>query len=80
VLSLTRKILRPLYLSTLPGSIRTELLKEASRLLSSPPPDGSSSPGAGPAPLYLLTLLLAPDVKALKIELCCYYGCSHQVI
>ncbi|XP_059471519.1 uncharacterized protein LOC132194339 [Neocloeon triangulifer] len=78
VLSLAKKQLRPLYLATLPGSIRTDLLREASRLLSSPPPDGSSSPGAGPAPLYLLTLLLAPDVKSLRIELCCYYGCSHQ--
>ncbi|XP_065335943.1 uncharacterized protein LOC135936871 isoform X2 [Cloeon dipterum] len=78
VLSLTKKKLRPLFQNNLPGPIRTDLLRETSRILNSPPSDGSSSPGAGPAALYLLTLLLSPDVKSLRIELCCYYGCSHQ--
>jgi len=76
-LTLARRRFRPNLLSSLPGLIRSQLIEEVSKLLSAPAPDGSAG-GAGPAPLYLLSLLLAPDVHRLRIELCCYYGCSHQ--
>ena len=29
----------------------------------------------GKSVLHLLYLLLSPDVKRLKVTLCCYYGC-----
>ncbi|KAJ9599646.1 hypothetical protein L9F63_026504 [Diploptera punctata] len=76
-LTLARRRFRPNLLSSLPGLIRSQLIEEVSKLLSAPAPDGSAG-GAGPAPLYLLALLLAPDVHRLRVELCCYYGCSHQ--
>lgn len=76
-LTLARRRFRPNLLSSLPGLIRSQLIEEVSKLLSAPAPDGSAG-GAGPAPLYLLALLLAPDVHHLRVELCCYYGCSHQ--
>ena len=76
-LTLARRRFRPNLLSSLPGLIRSQLIEEVNKLLSAPAPDGSAG-GAGPAPLYLLALLLAPDVHRLRVELCCYYGCSHQ--
>lgn len=76
-LTLARRRFRPNLLLFLPGLIRSQLIEEVSKLLSAPAPDGSAG-GAGPAPLYLLALLLAPDVHQLRVELCCYYGCSHQ--
>jgi hypothetical protein len=79
VLALARRRLRPRFLTALPGSVRADLLERASRLLAAPAPDGGAAAGSGPAPLYLLALLLAPDVRHLRVELCCYYGCSHQV-
>lgn len=76
-LTLARRRFRPNLLLSLPGLIRSQLIEEVSKLLSAPAPDGSAG-GAGPAPLYLLALLLAPDIHQLRVELCCYYGCSHQ--
>lgn len=76
-LTLARRRFRPNLLLSLPGLIRSQLIEEVSKLLSAPAPDGSAG-GAGPASLYLLALLLAPDVHRLRVELCCYYGCSHQ--
>ncbi|XP_063231260.1 uncharacterized protein LOC134535857 [Bacillus rossius redtenbacheri] len=76
-LNLAKKKFRPLYFYSLPGAIRSQLIEQVSQRLSAPARDGSAA-GAGPAPLYLLALLLGPDVKRLRVELCCYYGCSHQ--
>ncbi|KAJ8873877.1 hypothetical protein PR048_024713 [Dryococelus australis] len=76
-LNLAKKKFRPLYFYSLPGPIRSQLIEEVSQKLSAPARDGSAA-GAGPAPLYLLALLLGTDVKKLRVELCCYYGCSHQ--
>lgn len=69
--------MRPVWISSLPGCVRTKLLEQGSSLLASPVPD-TGTMGAGPVPLYLLSLLLAPDIHKLRVELCCYYGCSHQ--
>lgn len=76
-LTLARRRFRPNLLLSLPGLIRSQLIEEVSKILSAPASDGIAE-GAGPAPLYLLALLLAPDVHQLRVELCCYYGCSHQ--
>ncbi|XP_066993864.2 uncharacterized protein [Anabrus simplex] len=75
-LTLARRKFRPRYIYSLPGIIRSRLIEEASHLLSAPTPDGSAI--GGPAPLYLMALLLAQDIHHLRVELCCYYGCSHQ--
>ncbi|XP_075222021.1 uncharacterized protein LOC142324854 [Lycorma delicatula] len=58
--------LRTAWISSLPGTVRTRLLQETTDIKD------------GPIPFYLMGLLLAPDVDRLRIELCCYYGCSHQ--
>lgn len=76
-LSVAQSRLRPLWLSSLPGCVRARLLEEGAALLATPVPD-TGAMGAGPVPLYLLSLLLAPDIHHLRVELCCYYGCSHQ--
>lgn len=77
VLSLTRNYLRPIWQSLVPSTVRAELLEETASLLNSQNSD-STGTVIGAAPLYLLALLLAQDVRKLRIELCCYYGCSHQ--
>lgn len=73
----TRNCVRPAWISSLPGAIRSKILHDATSLISSTFTE-TTSVGAGPIPLYLLALLLSPDIKHLKVDLCCYYGCSHQ--
>lgn len=77
VLNLTKNSLRPIWQSSIPASIRAQLLEETTSLLSLQSSDSAGST-TGAAPLYLLVLLLAKDIKKIRIELCCYYGCSHQ--
>jgi hypothetical protein len=77
VLNLTRNTLRPVWQSSIPACIRAQLLEETTSLLALQSSDNASST-TGAAPLYLLVLLLAKDIKKIRIELCCYYGCSHQ--
>lgn len=63
---LSTRQLRIGWISSLPGIVRTRLLQESADIKD------------GPIPFYLMGLLLAPDVDRLRVELCCYYGCSHQ--
>lgn len=77
VLNLTRNSLRPIWQSSIPACIRAQLLEETTSLLALQSSDNAGST-TGAAPLYLLVLLLAKDIKKIRIELCCYYGCSHQ--
>ncbi|XP_065222186.1 uncharacterized protein LOC135846820 [Planococcus citri] len=77
VLNLTKNTLRPIWQSTVPASIRAQLLEQTTSLLTLQSSDNAGST-TGAAPLYLLVLLLAKDIKKIRIELCCYYGCSHQ--
>lgn len=77
VLAYARKTIRPYYVNALPARIRSRVIEETSRMLYGPAADGSTLI-SGPAPLYLLALLLGQDIKQLKVNLCCYYGCSHQ--
>ncbi|XP_014611720.1 PREDICTED: uncharacterized protein LOC106790952 [Polistes canadensis] len=72
-----KQVIRPYYINALPASLRTQVIEETSKMLYGPSLDGSSLI-SGPAPLYLLALLLSHDIKQLKVNLCCYYGCSHQ--
>lgn len=77
ILNRTRNTLRPIWQSSLPACIRAQLLEETTSLLASQSSENAGST-TGAAPLYLLVLLLAEDIKKIRIELCCYYGCSHQ--
>ncbi|XP_011306680.1 uncharacterized protein [Fopius arisanus] len=77
VLSYAKQSIRPYYVNSLPSILRTRVIDETSRMLYGPAPDGSTLI-SGPAPLYLLALLLGHDIKHLRVNLCCYYGCSHQ--
>lgn len=77
ILNLTKNTLRPVWQSSIPACIRAQLLEETTALLSMQSSDSAGS-ATGAAPLYLLVLLLAKDIKNIRIELCCYYGCSHQ--
>ncbi|XP_066594039.1 uncharacterized protein [Prorops nasuta] len=77
VLVLAKQTIRPYYINALPACLRTRVIEETSKMLYGPSSDGSTLI-SGPAPLYLLALLLGHDIKELKVNLCCYYGCSHQ--
>lgn len=75
VLEYAKRVLRPYYVNSLPGTIRSRMIDETWNHLYY---DSINSAGLIQTPLYLLTILLGPDVKKLRIRLCCYYGCSHQ--
>ncbi|KAI4498526.1 hypothetical protein M0802_006461 [Mischocyttarus mexicanus] len=77
VLVRAKQDIRPYYINALPTSLRSQVIEETSKMLYGPSPDGTALI-SGPAPLYLLALLLGHDIKRLKVNLCCYYGCSHQ--
>ncbi|XP_076756707.1 uncharacterized protein LOC143426875 [Xylocopa sonorina] len=77
VLAYAKQTIRPYYINTLPACLRSQVIEETSKMLYGPASDGSTLI-SGPAPLYLLALLLGHDIKQLKVNLCCYYGCSHQ--
>lgn len=77
VLAYAKQTIRPYYANALTARLRSQVIEETSRMLYGPSSDGSTLI-SGPAPLYLLALLLGHDIKRLKVNLCCYYGCSHQ--
>ncbi|XP_011496459.1 PREDICTED: uncharacterized protein LOC105361067 [Ceratosolen solmsi marchali] len=77
VLAYAKQTIRPYYANSLTARLRSQVIEETSRMLYGPSTDGSNLI-SGPAPLYLLALLLGHDIKKLKVNLCCYYGCSHQ--
>ncbi|XP_012256798.1 uncharacterized protein LOC105686491 isoform X2 [Athalia rosae] len=77
VLAYAKQNIRPYYINTLPARLRSQVIEETSKMLYGPSSDGSTLI-SGPAPLYLLALLLGHDIRHLKVNLCCYYGCSHQ--
>ena len=77
VLAYTKQTIRPYYANALTARLRSQVIEETSRMLYGPSSDGSTLI-SGPAPLYLLALLLGHDIRKLKVNLCCYYGCSHQ--
>lgn len=77
VLAYAKQTIRPYYVNALPARLRCQVIEETSKMLYGPSSDGSTLI-SGPAPLYLLALLLGHDIRHLKVNLCCYYGCSHQ--
>lgn len=77
VLAYAKQNIRHYYVNALTSRLRSLVIAETTKMLYGPSADGSTLI-SGPAPLYLLALLLGPDIKKLKVNLCCYYGCSHQ--
>ncbi|XP_014235326.1 uncharacterized protein LOC106658038 [Trichogramma pretiosum] len=77
VLEYAQRKIRPYYAQALTARLRSQVIEETSRMLYGPSSDGTTLI-SGPAPLYLLALLLEHDIRRLKVNLCCYYGCSHQ--
>ncbi|XP_014212075.1 uncharacterized protein LOC106641973 [Copidosoma floridanum] len=77
VIVYAKQSVRPYFANALTARLRSQVIEETTRMLFGPSTDGSTLI-AGPAPLYLLALLLGHDIKRLKVNMCCYYGCSHQ--
>lgn len=76
-LAFAKRVIRPYYVNALPTHLRCRVIEETSRMLCLPLPE-ESHVVFEPALLFLLSLLLDRDIKRLKIQLCCYYGCSYQ--
>ncbi|EFN84819.1 uncharacterized protein LOC105182856 [Harpegnathos saltator] len=76
-LAFARRMIRPYYVNALPTRLRSQVIEETSRMLCLPLPD-EPHVVSEPAILFLLSLLLDRDIKRLKVQLCCYYGCSYQ--
>lgn len=76
-LAFAKRVIRPYYVNTLPTRLRSRVIEETSRILCLPLPY-EPHVVSEPAILFLLSLLLDRDIKRLKVQLCCYYGCSYQ--
>lgn len=76
VLVFAKQTIRSYYISGLPIHLRFQIIERTLRMLN-PSVVGLTFISA-PAVIYVLALLLNNDIKQLKINLCCYYGCSHQ--
>ena len=55
--------------------MRTTLLEDTANFLLVKSLAAGVDCDYGKSVLHLLYLLLSPDVKRLKVTLCCYYGC-----
>lgn len=75
-----RDRIRPfLDASAIPTTVRRRLLAKSMDTVSHMIRDGhSSSPSVDSVPLRLLEIMLDVDIEELRVQLCCYYGCSHQ--
>ncbi|XP_032683175.1 uncharacterized protein LOC116849780 [Odontomachus brunneus] len=76
-LAFAKRLIRPYYVNALPTRLRSRVIEETSRMLCLPVPY-EPHVVSEPAILFLLSLLLDRDIKRLKVQLCCYYGCSYQ--
>lgn len=74
-LTIAKRTIRPYFV--LPTCLRSHVIEETTKMLCHSLPDGTHFL-IEPAFLFLLTILLGPDIRQLKVYLCCYYGCSHQ--
>lgn len=75
-----RNRIRPLWSNAaVPTPVRRRLLAKCMAVMATAVRDGHSSGTATDAvPLYLLNVMLDADIRELRVQLCCYYGCSHQ--
>ncbi|XP_011174038.1 uncharacterized protein LOC105206192 [Solenopsis invicta] len=77
MIAFIKRTIRPYYINGLPIHLRSQVIEKTLRMLNSPSVV-SLTLTSTPATMYILTILLNNDIKQLKINLCCYYGCSHQ--
>ena len=63
------------FFEQLPASVRTSLLEDTAHFLLQKSLAAGVDCDYGKSVLHLLYLLLSPDVRRLKVTLCCYYGC-----
>ncbi|XP_022171571.1 uncharacterized protein LOC111034596 [Myzus persicae] len=74
-----RHRIRPFWTEAVPALVRRQLLTKCMAVLADAIREGHSvSAAADNVPLYLLGVMLDGDVRELRVQLCCYYGCSHQ--
>jgi len=74
-LTTVRLKLRPYFMEHLPASLRATLLEHTGAHLLEKSLAAGVDCDYGKSVLHLLYLLLSPDVRKLKVTLCCYYGC-----
>lgn len=75
-----RTQIRPYWKNTfVPSPVRQRLLNKCMAVLADTIRQGHSiSAAVDSIPLYLLNIMLDTDIRELRVQLCCYYGCSHQ--
>lgn len=79
VFAFVRNRIRPYWNASVPTPVRRRLLNKCMDALADAIREGHSiSMIADNVPLYLLNVMLDADIRELKVQLCCYYGCSHQ--
>lgn len=78
--AIVRNRMRPHWnASVVPTPVRRRLLAKCMDVLAEAIREGHSvSTVADDVPLYLLNVMLDADIRRLRVQLCCYYGCSHQ--
>lgn len=75
----TRNRTRHFWNTAVPTPVRRQLLNKCMDVLAGAIREGHSiSMVADNVPLYLLNIMLNTDIRELRVQLCCYYGCSHQ--
>ncbi|XP_050438882.1 uncharacterized protein LOC126844616 [Adelges cooleyi] len=78
-MTFARNRMRRFWQSATPPAVRRRLLSKCMDKLADVAREGHSiSATADAVPLCLLAVMLDKDINELKIQLCCYYGCSHQ--
>lgn len=69
--------IRPFWKTSIPPPIRRRLLSKCMDVMANAIREGFSW-SVDYILLYLLVIMLDEDIRELKIQLCCYYGCSRQ--
>lgn len=78
-LAYIRNRIRPYWNASVPTPIRRNLLRKCMAVLADAIREGHSiSTAVDNVPLYLLNIMLDTEIRELTLQLCCYYGCSHQ--
>lgn len=72
--------IRPFWdASAIPTPVRRRLLAKSMDIATDMIRDGHSTTlSVDSIPLRLLEIMLDVDIEELRVQLCCYYGCSHQ--
>lgn len=78
-IAFARNRIRPYWNTAVPASVRRRLLNKSMDTLATAVREGhSNSVVTDNVPLYLLNVMLDANIRELRVQLCCYYGCSHQ--